>query len=137
MYLNMFSFYLSLGLTNLLQPTLCHRPLWSLTLVVYICFISQMSHVVDVCGLSCCSRLLAFYHKCHMSLMFVVVHVGCVYLQFYCKCHTFSTLVFAHVVSVYLHFIANVTCSSPARLSQEVSYRQALLGLKQGDLQLF
>ena len=78
-------------MTNVPWPTLWHRPLCSLSLAVFLCHMPQMSHDVDICGLSCCTHLLVLYHKCYMSLSLVVVYVCC----------------------VCLHYVAIVTCSRP------------------------
>ena len=72
-------------------PTLWHRFLCSFTLALFFCHMPQMSHDVDICGLSCCIHLLVLHHKCYMCSSLVVVYVGC----------------------VCLHYVAIVTCSRP------------------------
>ena len=108
-----------IGLVHLYLITnvTCFRPLWSIMLVAFVCILAQMSHVHYHGGRSCCSRSFAFYYNCHMSSTFVVAYVG----------------------RVDVHFSTNVTCLHPARSgwARICSYRQFLLGVKLGNLQLF
>ena len=75
----------------------------------------SLSYVRDSCGLSHQSCPFVSYHKCHMFSIFVVAHVGRVYLHFVTNVTCFRPCVVAHVGRVYFHFITNVTCSHYAR----------------------